>query len=78
MSNKQRNRRKSTYNGNRIVRNIIKLSHWNAGNAKWENKQTEIEALLMDKSPDLLFVTETNLWDSVPDYQRNINGYNLH
>ena len=33
-----------------MIRNIIKLAHWNLGNGKWENKRDEIEALTLDKN----------------------------
>ena len=37
-SNKARNKNIKSYNGNRSIRNIIKLAHWNMGNSKWEKK----------------------------------------
>ena len=77
LSSKLRNKRVKMYNGNRLIRNIIKLAHWNLGNSKWENKLIEIEALVLELTPDLIFISEANMWDSVPDYQRNIPGYKL-
>ena len=65
------------YNGNRVLRNLIKIGHWNAGNGAWDKKRIELEALLLQKTPDLLFVSEANLWDTLLDSMRNINGYDL-
>ena len=78
ISNKARNKRIKSYNGNRMIRNILKLAHWNMGNLKWEKKRLEIEALALDKSPDILLISEANLWKSLPEEERNIRGYNLY
>ena len=68
-----------SYNGNiGNIRNIIQVDHWNAGNARWQAKRTEIEAALLMKKPDILFVSEANLYDTLPDNMRNIDGYNLY
>ena len=77
-SNKVRNRYMRSYNGNRMIRNVVKLAHWNVGNARWEKKTLEIEALVLEKSPDILFISEANMWQSLPEDQRNIPGYQLH
>ena len=76
LSNKDRNARIKSYNGNRM--NLINIAHWNAGNSKWETKRIEIEALVLQKQPDLLFVSEANLWDNLDSSQIDIPGYNLH
>ena len=55
-TNKARNKNIKSYNGNRSIRNIIKLAHWNMGNSKWK-KRLEIEALTLEKSPDILIVS---------------------
>ena len=47
--------------GNRSSRGI-KLTHWNAGNAHLENKNTEIEQLISDHHPHLLGISEANLF----------------
>ena len=55
---------------------VVKICHWNAGTKLWTNKITIIEALLQEKCPDLLFVSEANLWNYmkeedifIPDYK---------
>ena len=53
----------------------MKLSHWNAGNAWWENKQTEITALTQEWDPDLLFISEANLRETITQEERHIQGY---
>ena len=47
--------------GNRSSRGI-KLTHWNAGNAHLENKNTELEQLISDHHPHLLGISEANLF----------------
>ena len=74
-SNRERNSRMRSYNGNRL--NLIKLVHWNAGNSKWESKRIELEALVLEKQPDILFISEANLWKDLDDNQRDIPGYTL-
>ena len=64
-------------NGNRSRTSPIKVVHWNAGSSLWENKLLEIEILLLEKSPDLCFITEANLWESLPDWDRQLPGYYL-
>ena len=65
-------------NGNREIRNIIKITHWNMGSKKWEKKLTEVDALILEKSPDLLFLSEANLYKSLPENLRQVEGYSLH
>ena len=64
-------------NGNRNRTSPIKVVHWNAGSRLWENKILDIETLLLEKSPDLCFITEANIWESLPDWERQIPGYFL-
>ena len=78
ISNKLRNRGIRAINGNRVNRMIVKLAHWNAGSCFWQNKQTQIEAMLLDKTPNLVFISEVNLLDTVPDYERHLDGYSMH
>ena len=78
LPHKIRNKKMKSYNGNRVVRNILKLAQWNIGNSKWESKRLEIEALALEKSPDIILISEANLWRSLPEEERSIAGYNLH
>ena len=75
-SNKDRNSRIKSYNGNRL--NLLKIAHWNAGNSKWETKRIEVEALVLQKQPDILFISEANLCENLEDNQIDIPGYKLH
>ena len=67
ISNKLRNKRVKMTNGNRIDRNVVKIHHWNAGNKLWQNKKVTIEALLLEKQPDLLFVSRSQPYGIPPD-----------
>ena len=78
LSNKLRNKQIKITNGNRENRNIIKITHWNMGNKKWENKMTEVDALILEKTPDIIFLSEANLFQTLPEHLRQIEGYKLH
>ena len=75
MSIKNRNTlMKATHaNGKRAV-DII---HWNLGAKKWENKTTEILALIDKFNPDFCFFSEANLSSGLEDYLTVIPGYDL-
>ena len=77
-SKKAMNRAMHSLNGNRQVRNVIQIAHWNLGSHNWQNKITELDALLQEATPDMLFVTEANLFESLPDYQRYVEGYQIY
>ena len=69
---------------NRIVRssngngrNTISITHWNEGNSHWINKLEEIQALIDELAPDLLYISEANFFKEFPDYMTNIPGYRL-
>ena len=78
ISSKLQNKSVKMKNGNRSTRSVIKIYHWNMGNKLWQNKRDEIEALIIDKSPDLFFISEANLMETLPDHERHIAGYVLH
>ena len=77
ISSKMQNKSIKIKNGNRGggLKQTIKLIHWNAGNAWWEQKRDEIEAMLIEKQPDLAFITEANLRTGINDEQKDIQGY---
>ena len=74
---KNMNRLAHAKNGNRTRTSPIKVIHWNAGSRLWENKLLEIETLLIEKKPDICFLSEANLWESLPDWERQLPGYYL-
>ena len=74
---KERNRRRKAINGNGQARKMITIAHWNLGAKRWQKKMEEIEILSTEKLPDLLFITEANLFDEVPDYSRYVEGYQI-
>ena len=77
ISTKILNRIVKARNGNRCNSNRLKVIHWNAGSRLWENKTTEIESLMQQLKPDLCYISEANLWDSVDDMDRTIPNYKL-
>ena len=46
------------------------------GPKKWPNKKLEIESLLLEKSPDLCFISEANIWDDLESNEIDLEGYN--
>ena len=77
MSKKLRNKLIKMYNGNGQLRHSISILQWNAGNKHWKRKLEIIEALTLEKAPDLLFITEANLMADTTEEQRRIPGYNM-
>ena len=65
------------YNGNGQLRHSISVEYWNEGNKPWRRKTDIIEALVLEKRPDLLFITEANLMLKTPEHERTIPGYEI-
>ena len=59
------------------MKNVLSLAHWNLGSKQWQRKLVELEMLTIEKKPDILFITESNLLEEIPDYQRSIGGYEI-
>ena len=76
LSNKSRNRRMKDVNGNGS-NNMVSIVHWNTGNRFWQQKTEMIEALIQDKNPDILFISEANMMSTVTKEQRHIEGYKM-
>ena len=76
ISSKILNRLKKSENGNGKWTNI-KILHWNAGSRHWNNKIVEMETLLLEKKPDLCFISEANLWDYLEEEERYVQGYRI-
>ena len=49
--------------------------HWNLGSKHWEKKQTEVQALVDQYSPDVLFISEANYFHDTPKHLTEIEGY---
>ena len=77
ISNKTRNRRKKMENGNGIIRQNMTLIHWNMGSKMWTRKREEIEAVITQYTPDVLVISESNLLESLENYEKEIQGYQL-
>ena len=78
ISNKQLNKNVKIINGNRMSNSNLNIIHWNGGSRKWPNKILEIESLLLEKKPDLCFVSEANLWEGLDSHDTDIPGYTMH
>ena len=58
-------------------RNVLRIIHWNSGAKHWPKQRDEINDLIRDYSPDILYVSEANLYRGTADYETQINGYEL-
>ena len=74
-SSKDFNKRVRARNGNQT--NQLRIAHWNIGAKLWNNKIEQIEMVLEDLKPDLLYISEANLWKDLPDGDRVIPGHKL-
>ena len=77
IGNKLQNRNMRAYNGNHTFRNNVQFAQWNMGRGNWESKMVELEAQLLLRSPDIIYITEATLHQSVPEYARQIRGYQM-
>ena len=62
-------------NGN--GKNSLSICHWNLGSKKWRNKRNQIQALVDQNSPDLIFISEANLDEMTPLHESLISGYDI-
>ena len=62
-------------NGN--GKKAITIAHWNLGPAQWRNKINSIQAAVDMHSPDLLYISEANLYEVTPPYETLISGYTI-
>ena len=76
ITSKKRNKLRKSINGN--GKNFMLVAHWNLGSSKWKNKVNHIQALVDSTSPDLLFISEANLYEATAECETIIQGYNIH
>ena len=77
ISSKLMNKAIKSTNGNRTQNSNLNVVHWNGGAKKWINKKLEIESLLSEKSPDVCYISEANLWDDDDIEDKDIPGYRI-
>ena len=75
ISNKIRNNLIKQRNGN--GKNTLSISHWNLGSKLWKNKRNQIQALVDQDNPDVLFISEANLDETTSPHESTIQGYNI-
>ena len=59
------------------MKKALKFVQWNLGSKRWENKIGTIKHLIEDFDPDIISISEANLFTEVEDYRRVIPGYRL-
>ena len=75
ISSKYRNRLQKLKNGN--GRKSILVSHWNLGSRQWKKKVNAIQALVDTKKPDLIFISEANMYKVTQECETLISGYQI-
>ena len=75
LSPKKRNKQIKSKNGN--INSTIKITHWNAGSGHWVNKRTEIQNIIDSRKPDILLLSEANLFLENLSHEICIPGYKL-
>ena len=75
-SNKIRNNKIKQSNGN--GKHSIIVAHWNLGSKAWKKKVNTIQDIVDRKKPDLLFISEANLYENTPNHESEITGYTIH
>ena len=79
ISSKIKKKKKRSENGN--TKNALNIMHWNLGSTFWIRKVHHIQQLVDEKSPDLLIISEANLFlQDLGDlqYKIKIDGYDIH
>ena len=66
ISNKKRNRKKKMENGNGNLRQHVNIIQWNMGAKQWQRNFLEIEAVILQFTPDIFIVTKAK-HENVPD-----------
>ena len=77
MSGKLGNKTVKMEHGNGSQRQNISVIHWNMGSRFWTRKKEEVEAVLLQYSPDIFIISESNLLESINDYERAVPGYKI-
>ena len=75
LSSKKTNKLIKCINGN--IKSNINITHWKAGNGHWINKRTEIQNILDCRKPDILLISEANLFLENQPHETCIPGYKL-
>ena len=55
----------------------MKIYHWNAGSMHWKRKREDIEALIFERDPDILVISEANLMKETSEEERYVQGYEM-
>ena len=72
---KVRNKLKRMVNGN--IAKSMKVSNWNSGSKFYKNKIPEIQTVLDTRKPDLMLISEANVFLSDLDHELVTPGYTL-
>ena len=79
MTMKMRNKLMKIKNGNRSGRGRgLKIMTWNKSSSRLENGLNEIEVLIKRHQPDILGLSESNLYNDVDISTVTIDNYTLH
>ena len=73
---KTRNKLTKIMNGN-INSKTLKILQWNMGSKYWVRKFEKVQAIVDTERPDIMYITEANLFKADPDYSLVIENYRL-
>ena len=76
LRHRDRNKLVKILNGNRTKKSL-KILHWNIRSRFWINKQEEIQCVVDEQDPDIMFVTEANLFKEDPNHRICIDIYKI-
>ena len=76
LSQKKLNKLTKIMNGNKNIK-ALKILQWNMGSRFLSKKRDEIQAIMDDMKPDIMVITEANMFCNEQDHLLNIEGYNI-
>ena len=75
VTNTVKNKMTKIVNGN--IKSTIKITHWNPGSRHWVRKSVEIQQVLDTRRPDIMIISEANIFKEDDDYKLWTPGYTM-
>ena len=76
IEHKKMNKSVKIVNGNRVKRSL-KIMEWNMGSRHWTNKRDDVQEIMDELDPDIMYITEANIFKQDPEYLINIDRYKM-
>ena len=71
-----RNKLMHIQNGNKLNKLLI-IFHWNMGSRFWVQKHDEIQSIVDELNPDVMFIMEANVFSGDPEHLLQIDRYTM-